>query len=39
MLIDSDKCQRVIEYYLGNGYDLVDKYDEKMLKMEQIYKK
>jgi hypothetical protein len=31
LLVDSDKCQRVIEYYLGNGYDLVDKYDEKML--------
>jgi hypothetical protein len=23
-------CQKVLEYYLGNGYDLVDKYDEKV---------
>jgi hypothetical protein len=30
LLVDSDKCQRVIEYYLGNGYDSVDKYDKKV---------
>jgi len=30
LLHDSDKCQRVIEYYLGNDYDLVDKYDAKV---------
>ena len=30
LLVDSDKCQRIIEYYLGNGYDLVDKYDNKV---------
>jgi len=30
LLHDNDKCQRVIEYYLANGYDLVDKYDNKV---------
>jgi hypothetical protein len=30
LLFDSDKCQRVTEYYLNNGYDLVDKYDKKV---------
>jgi hypothetical protein len=24
------KCQKVIQYYLNNGYDLVDKYDKKV---------
>ena len=30
LLNDFDECQRTIEYYLSNGYDLVDKYDEKV---------
>ena len=30
LLKDNDHCQRVIEYYLANGWELVDKYDEKV---------
>jgi hypothetical protein len=30
LLRDADYCKRVTEYYVANGYDLVDKYNEKV---------
>jgi hypothetical protein len=29
LLKDNDNCQNVVQNYLGNGWNLVDKYDEK----------
>jgi hypothetical protein len=30
LLKDNDNCQNVVQNYLGNGWNLVDKYDEKV---------